>query len=314
MSAFITHNIDEALATWKRGGLVAMPTETVYGLAAPVDQKELVEKIFAFKERPFFDPLIVHVASIEDAKTCARHWPKLADELATRFWPGPLTMVLKKSEQIDPLITSGLDTVGLRMPQHQVAIELIKAIGKPLAAPSANKFTKTSPTSEDHVLENFKKEDVCILSSPPSEGGIESTIVRIDEEKQILEILRPGLITSDELKEVAELFHYKLLRGKSAFDKAIEAPGQFHVHYKPDHPLVVLEEEQPVPENFERVTLNVDPYVSARELYALMQAPLKSGKTGRAIILSKKRKSLTGKELSLWSSIENRLDKAASKS
>ncbi len=313
MGSYLSNDIQEAVSAFENGGLVAMPTETVYGLAAPIGNLELVKKIFSFKERPFFDPLIVHVHSIEQARQCCRHWPAMAQDLADSFWPGPMTLVLEKSEKINDLITSGLSTVGIRMPNHPVALKLIEACGGPLAAPSANKFTRTSPTQQEHVLENFSNEDVCVLSSPPSSGGIESTIIRLNEKKSVLEILRPGLITKEDLKPLLEKHHYQLRLAANAFEKAVEAPGQFAIHYSPKHPLSVFEEGESLPKDFLVLALNQDPYVSARELYMLMQKKLPVGYKGLAFILPKSRKNLSPKEIELWESIENRLEKAATK-
>ena len=139
----------------EQSDVVAFPTETVYGLGARIDRPEGLKKIFAIKQRPFFDPLIVHASSTEQAKTCFKEWHAMADHLAKSFWPGPLTLVMPKSELISDMITSGLDSVGVRIPNHNLALQLINAVGVPLAAPSANKFGKTSPTKAEHVKKEF---------------------------------------------------------------------------------------------------------------------------------------------------------------
>ena len=139
----LDQELERAKAELEAGGVVALPTETVYGLAASIFSEEGIRRIFAIKERPFFDPLIVHVSDLEQIKQVISEWPPLADYLARAFWPGPLTMVLPKHPGVNPLITSGLDTVGVRMPAHPIARQLIEKCGFPLAAPSANKFGKT---------------------------------------------------------------------------------------------------------------------------------------------------------------------------
>lgn len=314
--------IGQALAAWKRGELVAIPTETVYGLGAPVNNEMLVKAIFSVKERPFFDPLIVHVSSIAMAKRYVLDWTDAHQLLATEFWPGPLTLVVKKNDLISPLITSGLDTVGLRMPKNELSLELIEALGVGVAAPSANKFTKTSPTCAEHVRDQFSKEDVFVMDSEPSQGGIESTIIRIED--KIVTILRPGLITSqDLLKCLGDT--YKIEMGKTAFESnqksTVEAPGQFTAHYRPDYPLSYkitkrsLESWQAEFPDCEFKQLSLDPYITARELYAAMRTPLGSGEQGqkkrKCFLISENIDLLPEKEKEVWQGILNRLKKAA---
>lgn len=218
---------------FSRGLLVALPTETVYGLAAPIDQPELLKKIFSLKERPFFDPLIVHVHNIAQAKSLTSEWPDLADRLTKAFWPGPLTLVLEKNpEKVSDLITSGLNTVGIRCPEHKLALEFIKQVGVPLAAPSANKFGKTSPTTVDHVKSEFSENEVCFIDGGPCQVGIESTIVGI--KGKTLTILRSGIISEKQirplLKEDEHIEYHN--------SHEVVAPGQVKHHYMPTVPLV----------------------------------------------------------------------------
>jgi L-threonylcarbamoyladenylate synthase len=156
-------SIERAAEILSRGGVVGMPTETVYGLAASIRSDEGLQRIFAVKERPFFDPLIVHINALSQKDEVVREWPKTAAFLAEHFWPGPLTMVLPRNLNLNSLITAGLDTVGIRMPRHPIATHLIECTGAPIAAPSANKFGKTSPTTIDHVRNEFLKEDLFVL-------------------------------------------------------------------------------------------------------------------------------------------------------
>ncbi|MCH2533905.1 MAG: threonylcarbamoyl-AMP synthase [Bdellovibrionales bacterium] len=225
--------MSSAVEAFKQGRLVVLPTETVYGLSAPIDQPELLKKIFTLKERPFFDPLIVHVHDTEQAKSLVAQWPEIAERLAKAFWPGPLTLVLEKNPtQVSDLITSGLNTVGIRCPKHKVALKFIKEVGVPLAAPSANKFGKTSPTSIEHVQSEFKEQDVYYLDGGPCQVGIESTIVGI--KGNTLTVLRSGVISEKELKPLLK-DNEKLVYHSS---HEVVAPGQVKHHYMPNVPLV----------------------------------------------------------------------------
>lgn len=184
--------VSEAAARIRGGGVVAFPTETVYGLGANALDASAVAKIFELKGRPHTSPLIVHIASIEMAKKLAAEWPPVADDLASRYWPGPLTIVVSKSPAIPDIVTAGLKTVGLRIPSHPVALQLIDAAGVPIAAPSANKFTHLSPTTPAHVFEEFG-DAVEILDGGPCKVGIESTVVSVVGNR--LTLLRPGMIS-----------------------------------------------------------------------------------------------------------------------
>ncbi|MBC7741706.1 MAG: threonylcarbamoyl-AMP synthase [Bdellovibrionaceae bacterium] len=238
LSAELKLQIEEATTRLKNGEVVGFPTETVYGLAARIDSEAGIKRIFSTKERPFFDPLIVHVASIEQAKSCTSEWNEMAELLATNFWPGPLTLVLPKSKNISDLITSGLPTVGLRWPAHPVAQELIKAVGVPLAAPSANKFGRTSPTKAQHVREEFGQA-VQVIDAGASEIGIESTVISIKflNDQYQLALLRKGAVLQTKMNEV--LFKTRLrFQWVEAIDKK-ESPGHMQHHYMPSMPFIV---------------------------------------------------------------------------
>lgn len=255
-------NLKEALTILKQNGVVAMPTETVYGLAGSIDSEEAIKKIFSVKERPFFDPLIVHVSSIEMAKPLTKSWNNLHQKLADIFWPGPLTMVIDKSEQVSDLITSGLQQVGIRYPAHQIAIELITQFGAPLAAPSANKFTKTSPTSASHVYNEFQDE-VYILDGGECEVGIESTVIGIFENE--IKIYRPGMITSEEIRmALSEDFSHIEIN----FAQSPVAPGQMKHHYMPKKPVTLT--TMPV-EGKSSWIVPSDPTLAARQLYSKLR-------------------------------------------
>lgn len=224
------------------GDVVGMPTETVYGLAARIDIPEGIQKIFSTKERPFFDPLIVHVHSIDQAKSIVAYWGSVAQVLAENFWPGPLTMILPKGDNINDMITSGLDSVGVRMPSHPLALDLLKAVGVPLAAPSANKFGKTSPTSASHVKAEFA-EQVYVLDGGSCDVGIESTVLLIKERQDgvRLSILRKGQVRQSDLEKVlvATGVPFEFVE---QVDKK-ESPGHMKHHYMPAIPLVVVSEQ-----------------------------------------------------------------------
>ena len=288
-----------------------MPTETVYGLAARIDNEAGLKKIFSIKERPFFDPLIVHISDLSQVKTIVREWPPLADFLTKIFWPGPLTFVLPKQEKINPLITAGLDTVGLRMPAHPVAQELIRACGVPLAAPSANKFGKTSPTLASHVEEEFGDE-VYVLDGDASKIGLESTVVGLEMKNgvSVLKIFRPGFVTEEKLRAA-------MLAWKNPFEisseESIASPGHLKAHYQPKLPLVIISEAgdlsnfiQKLGPRSKELPLNENPVIAARELYASLRTlgaePLD--------FLFVKRKPYHSNDL--WTPIWDRLKRAAS--
>lgn len=207
--------IAAAAAHLRAGRLVAFPTETVYGLGANALDPDAIARVYAVKRRPPTSPLIVHVASVEMAKSLVAAWPAAADRLTKKFWPGPLTLVLpvkfssaqpagKNSPAIPEIVTAGLPTVALRMPAHPVALALLKAADIPIAAPSANRFTELSPTTAAHVRQSLSigpdKDVACILDGGPSEVGIESTVVSLAGPHPIL--LRPGAISRAQLESI----------------------------------------------------------------------------------------------------------------
>jgi L-threonylcarbamoyladenylate synthase len=224
--------IAEAAAVLRLGGLVAIPTETVYGLAADATNPEAVARIFAAKGRPSFNPLIVHVSDPAMARRCVAAWPGRAEQLAARFWPGPLTMVLPRSPIVPDEVTGGLGTVGVRMPAHPVARALIAAVGRPLAAPSANRSTGVSPTLARHVLKDLDGRIDLVLDAGPTPLGLESTVADLTVEPP--RVLRPGAITAEQL-------------GATTLDVHAPArpasPGLLAVHYAPRTPAVRVEPE-----------------------------------------------------------------------
>ncbi|MDX1964774.1 MAG: L-threonylcarbamoyladenylate synthase [Pirellulales bacterium] len=192
--------IERAAEILRAGGIVAFPTETVYGLGANALDDFACEKIYAIKQRPRHNPLIVHVADIAAVQQITTHWSDTAQELARRFWPGPLTMVLPKGNSVSSVVTGHGPTVAVRIPQHPIALELLRAARLPVAAPSANRSQMLSPTTAEHVLTGLPQGVDMILDGGPTNGGIESTVV--DLTCAVPTLLRPGLITPHELRQV----------------------------------------------------------------------------------------------------------------
>ncbi|HEV2973264.1 MAG TPA: L-threonylcarbamoyladenylate synthase [Pirellulales bacterium] len=218
----------------RRGGLVAFPTETVYGLGANALDPAAVARIFAAKGRPANNPLIVHVASVEQARELAAGWPKTAERLAARFWPGPLTLVLPKQPIVPELVTAGAATVGLRIPAHPIARALIEAAGVPIAAPSANRSNAISPTTAEHVLKSLGAEVDIVLDGGRTSGGLESTVLDLDSDPPRL--LRPGLVGPAEI----ELWIGPIARtAPTPHDppQPLASPGQLPRHYSPRAPM-----------------------------------------------------------------------------
>ncbi len=217
--------------------VVAIPTETVYGLAARVDSRVGIEKIFKIKQRPFFDPLIVHCDSVDSARGLASEWPAAAQLLAQKYWPGPLTLVVKKASTVSDLITSGLETVGVRVPKHPLTLDLLKQLGVPLAAPSANLFGHTSPTEAKHVVQEFIDCDLMVLDGGSCKIGIESTIVQIFADNR-LSLLRKGMLSQKELQHF--LAQNQMNCDWVESDK-VQSPGQMQHHYMPSVPLILID-------------------------------------------------------------------------
>ena len=221
------NDIERAAAILREGGLVVFPTETVYGLGANAMDAGAVRRIYALKGRPSSSPLIVHVASIEQARSLAADWLPEAERLARQYWPGPLTLVVPKKDVIPDEATAGLPTVGLRMPRHPVALELIAAAGVPVAAPSANRFTQLSPTTAEHVRRAFGAETPFLLDGGPCEVGLESTVIAVTRDG--LEVLRPGMANVPDAGTAA-----------AETGEAHRSPGQHRKHYSPKTRIVLV--------------------------------------------------------------------------
>ncbi|MBV8812567.1 MAG: threonylcarbamoyl-AMP synthase [Acidobacteriaceae bacterium] len=241
----IVQPTEEALARAaeiiRNGGLVAFPTETVYGLGANALDARAVGRIYEAKGRPFASPLIVHVADEAMARSLAANWPEAARKLAERFWPGPLTLVVKKAAVVPDTVSAGLDSVGLRVPAHPVALALIRKAAVPIAAPSANRFMQISPTTAEHVNTGLGNRVDLILDGGATRVGIESTVASLRRDPPA--VLRPGMISQEELEAVT---------GR-AWDRELElphiseSPGLHARHYAPRTPFYVLEVGAPRP-------------------------------------------------------------------
>jgi len=224
----VSAEVRRAAEVLKRGALVGFPTETVYGLGADASSREAVARLYAVKRRPADHPVIVHFGSAAQAFAWATDVPEGAKKLAQKFWPGPLTLVLKRSKRAGDFVTGGQDTIGVRVPAHPVAQELLKAFGGGIAAPSANRFGAISATTAAHVREDLGEDVELVLDGGPSEVGIESTIVDLSGDGAVL--LRPGRISRLELEQVLGA----LVQEKRA--DSPQHPGGLERHYAPKTP------------------------------------------------------------------------------
>ena len=235
--------ISRAAEILKNGGLVAIPTETVYGLAANAFDKEAIRKIFLAKGRPMDNPLIVHIADIQMLSKLVADFPKTAKKLSETFWPGPLTMILPKSEKIPDEVSAGLPTVAIRRPSHPVALELIKVSGLPLAAPSANRSGSPSPTTAQHVLSDLDGQIDAVLDGGPCSVGLESTVIAL--EGNTPRILRPGGVTAEQISEVIGKIEIDdaVFHQLSSLEKA-SSPGMKYKHYAPKAKVVLIKADR----------------------------------------------------------------------
>ncbi|GMU43834.1 MAG: threonylcarbamoyl-AMP synthase [Xanthomonadales bacterium] len=302
-----------AVQVLRRGGLVAMPTETVYGLAADARDVEAVRRIFAAKGRPADHPLIVHLHDASALDLWAREIPASARVLAEAFWPGPLTLVLRKSAVVDPAITGGQDTVGLRVPAHPVARALLVAFGGALAAPSANRFGRISPTTAAHVREEFPGGEVWVLDGGPSEVGLESTIIDLSGPRPRL--LRPGAVAASAIEaRIGPL--------ERPDDRAgPRASGRLVAHYAPGKPLELVDQASvaehlhlhpagthwiapgPLPANCAGEALPADAEGYAKTLYAA----LRRADAGDGLRIA----AIRPPDDEAWAAVQDRLVRAA---
>lgn len=262
-------------AEFVRRGIVAFPTETVYGLGASVFNEAAIAKIFEAKKRPADNPLIAHIASLEQIEELATEITESAERLIDVFFPGPLTVVLKKSERVPDVATAGLDTIGIRMPRNELAQEFLKACGVPVVAPSANLSGRPSPTTWQAVYEDLNGRIDCILQGEPTEIGMESTVV--DCTAVPPRVLRPGAVTIEDLRSVVPSI------GAEPVDDVgeVRSPGMLHRHYSPRAQVVLLKQDDAMPDlkssgyiglskppmtaRLEKVCMDVDEY--ARSIF-----------------------------------------------
>ncbi len=313
-----TVSLEEGAELLKKGEVVGLPSETVYGLAASIFNEDALRKVFSTKARPFFDPLIVHVNQLSQAKELCREWSPLHDFLAKNFWPGPLTLIAPKNEKVSDLITSGLDTVALRWPSHPLFQKAIDLVGTPLAAPSANKFGKTSPTTAQHVMQEFE-HSVAVVEGGSATIGVESSVVLplFIEGVYKLEILRPGGVTREALEEKLKSFSSPV---EILTNQRQNSPGHLKHHYQPNKPLLIF---QAFPTREEALTfikqkagtqsstwvemkLAADPLVCARELYRDLRQISDSDSCTALYII--REPSQSGH---LWAAVWDRLEKAS---
>jgi L-threonylcarbamoyladenylate synthase len=225
--------IARAAAIIRGGGLVAFPTETVYGLGANAMDADSVARIFAAKGRPATNPIIVHITRTEDVARVASSMPEVAQRLAARFWPGPLSLVLPRRAEVPDHVSAGLATVAVRVPAHPVARALIESAGVPIAAPSANRSFRLSPTRAEHVIQGLNGLIDLVLDAGPTPGGIESTVLDVTVEPPCL--LRPGLLTKSEVEAV--IGQVAVPGGSGDETAAMPSPGMLSRHYAPRAPL-----------------------------------------------------------------------------
>lgn len=310
---------DKATEILRAEGIAAIPTETVYGLAGAITSEKALKAIFETKKRPFFDPLIVHVADERQAHSLVKEWPEVYHTLAQAFWPGPLTLIAQKSPAVSDLITSGLDSVAIRCPNHPLGLQILRELKIPLAAPSANRFGKTSPTTAQHVETEFANK-VAVVDGGACEIGVESTVLRATFDPQIrfwtIEILRPGGVSRESIGSALTKanYHFKFVTPK----ETRSSPGSLEHHYQPDSPLILVRREftetDLKKEISQRSMIVVDrilplelpeaPELAARRLYSQLRdlsAP------GVALVFSIRPEHLTPP----WEAILDRLQRAS---
>lgn len=295
-----------AATALRSGRLVGMPTETVYGLAALASDPAAVARTFAAKRRPSDNPLILHLASAADLPLVARTVPPAAWELAKAFWPGPLTLVLPRQPHVLDAVTAGLDTVAVRVPAHDVALALLRAVGAPLSAPSANTFMRLSPTTAQDIEPELQQQVACTLDGGPCRVGVESTVVDCTG---TVRVLRPGGVPREAISRI--LGHEVPIAGAAA-SGARPAPGMYARHYAPRTPLRLATALGPGdaglcfgrPMNANQVAMPADPVSYAASLYRVLHALDALG--ARELVVQQPPRGAA------WEAVADRLCKAAS--
>jgi L-threonylcarbamoyladenylate synthase len=311
-------DLAHAASILRRGGLVAFPTETVYGLGADAANARAVAGIFAAKGRPADHPLIVHVADANGIRRWARDVPAVAWRLAERFWPGPLTLILKRAPAVHDVVTGGQDTVGLRVPAHPVALALLMAFGGSVAAPSANRFGRVSATSAAHVRAEFGATVDCVLDAGACALGLESTILDLSGNRP--RVLRPGGVSREALGEI--LGEVPGIGG----DGGPRVPGRLAAHYVPETPLRLVQDaiesarQSPVPGELPTAVLSLHPPVTAMVGYRWVTMPADPASYGQQLYARLREVDTWGCGLLLverppegqaWEAVHDRLIRAA---
>lgn len=269
--SIISKDISKAVQLLTAENIVAIPTETVYGLAGNIYSEKAIKAIFETKKRPFFNPLIVHIASIEELPNIVEFVPEKAKLLAKAFWPGPITLVLKKKAIIPDLITGGKDTVAVRVPNHSTTLELLEQLDFPLAAPSANPFSSISPTTAKHVETYFKDHIKMVLDGGACTSGIESTIIGFENDEPI--IYRLGSTSLEAIEAVVGKIE---IRNKK--ENAPDAPGMLERHYAPNTKTILTD----------NIMASLETYSNKRIGVLAFQTEVKDPNIKKQIILSKK--------------------------
>lgn len=291
-----------ALGVLRAGGLVAFPTETVYGLGADALDADAVRAVFDAKGRPPSNPLIVHVAGVAMARTVVAGWPPEAGTLAGRFWPGPLTLVLPRGDAVPGVVTAGGPTVGVRAPAHPLTLSLIAAFGRPLVGPSANPSGAVSPTRPEHVRRAFG-DRVHVLDGGPCARGLESTVLDLAADKP--RVLRPGVIGADA---IAACLGREVPAAPGQRPAGPErAPGRLGPHYRPRAPVVVIEGGGEAPADALPVRLPADGAAAAACLYAELHEADAAGPARIAVILPRSPQG----DPAVWAAVRERLGRAA---
>lgn len=317
-SPLLTDDIEVAVRALRSGHLVALPTETVYGLGARGLRAEEVRKIFAAKGRPPGHPIILHVDGDARARSLAAEWSDTAALLARDFWPGPLTIVVPRAPNVPPEVSGGLDTVGIRAPNHPVALALIRAIGEPLAAPSANAHTHVSPTTAEHVVRSLGDKVDLVLDAGPCTHGIESTVVAIGPP---LRVLRPGAITLEQLRAIDP----GTVDGTTTIedDAPRAAPGMAAKHYAPRARVLLMQRghfAKPVGGRVAAIVVTDDARAAASSCAPLLVLPDDPAGYARGLYAALHEADASSAELivieappgdAAWRAVHDRLSRAA---
>jgi L-threonylcarbamoyladenylate synthase len=239
-------DIEQAITQLEQEQIVAVPTETVYGLAAKFDSEKAIQKVFTTKQRPLDHPLIVHIADINDLKKLTTNLPSYAEKLTTTLWPGPLTLIAKKSALVSNAITAEQNTVAIRMPDHPITHTIITRLNSPIVAPSANRFCQTSPTTAQHVLKSLG-DDIAVVDGGKCNIGIESTIIDITQADHIT-LLRPGMITAENIEQLAGVPCHNYYDTQQR-----KFPGSHKTHYAPSKPIQIINSLQELNQYYKNI-------------------------------------------------------------